>query len=159
MTLMEWGALGELIGGVAIIVSLVYVGRQLKQSNSMARSVVRQEISSEANYWATSIACSPSMVDVLTKVHFEGLVTKSATTTERVQMAYILSALVTQEHFAFRQWRERILSDQEWEAICSTRGELHTMPYLKSIWPLVRKSFPSNFVEWYEDQYGMRKDA
>ena len=28
MTLMDWGALGELIGGVAIIVSLIYVGVQ-----------------------------------------------------------------------------------------------------------------------------------
>ena len=26
MTLQEWGALGELIGGIGIIVSLIYVG-------------------------------------------------------------------------------------------------------------------------------------
>ena len=32
MTLVEWGALGELIGGVAIIVSLIYVGVQIKDS-------------------------------------------------------------------------------------------------------------------------------
>jgi len=30
MTLLEWGAIGELIGGVAIIVSLIYVGLQIK---------------------------------------------------------------------------------------------------------------------------------
>jgi len=32
MTLLEWGALGELIGGIAIIVSLIYVGLQIKQN-------------------------------------------------------------------------------------------------------------------------------
>ncbi len=84
MTLLEWGALGELIGGIAIIVSLIYVGRQLKQSNSMARSAVRQEISSELNFWATSIACSPSLGETLTKVHFEDLVAKNATGLEGV---------------------------------------------------------------------------
>jgi len=30
MTLLKWGAIGELIGDVAIIVSLIYVGRQIK---------------------------------------------------------------------------------------------------------------------------------
>ena len=84
MTLLELGALGELIGGIAIIVSLIYVGRQLKQSNSMARSAVRQEISSELNFWATSIACSPSLGETLTKVHFEDLVAKNATGLEGV---------------------------------------------------------------------------
>ena len=33
MTLLEWGAIGELIGGVAIIVSLIYVGLQIKQNS------------------------------------------------------------------------------------------------------------------------------
>jgi hypothetical protein len=31
MTLQDWGALGELVGGVAIIVSLIYVGLQIRQ--------------------------------------------------------------------------------------------------------------------------------
>lgn len=154
---MEWGALGELVGGVAIIVSLVYVGRQLKQSNSMARSVVRQEISSETNFWATSIACSPSLVEVLTKVHFEGLVAKNATATERVQMAYILTALVSQEHFAYQQWKEGNLTNQEWEDLNRSAGELHSMPYLTSIWPFVRKSFPVDFAEWYEAKYELQR--
>lgn len=34
MTLFEWGALGELVGGVAIIVSLIYVGLQIKQNTN-----------------------------------------------------------------------------------------------------------------------------
>ena len=34
MTLMEWGALGELIGGIAIVVSLIYVGLQIKQNTN-----------------------------------------------------------------------------------------------------------------------------
>ena len=32
MTLQDWGAIGEVIGGVAIIFSLIYVGIQVKQS-------------------------------------------------------------------------------------------------------------------------------
>lgn len=37
LTLFEWGALGELVGGVAIIVSLIYVGLQVKQNTDTLR--------------------------------------------------------------------------------------------------------------------------
>ncbi len=158
MTLLEWGALGELIGGIAIIVSIIYVGRQLKQSNSMARSGVRQEISSEINFWATSIACSPSLAETLTKVHLEGLVAKNATGLESVQIAYIISAAVSQQHFAYEQWKEGNLTNREMEDLFGPRGELLSQPYLKSIWPLVRKGFPGHFVEWYEERYDLRRD-
>ena len=34
MTIIEWGAIGELLGGIAIIVSLIYVGIQIKHSTN-----------------------------------------------------------------------------------------------------------------------------
>jgi len=42
MTLQDWGALGELIGGVAIIVSLIYVGLQIRQSAHATRAATSQ---------------------------------------------------------------------------------------------------------------------
>jgi len=32
MTIQDWGALGEIIGGIAIIISLIYVGAQIRQN-------------------------------------------------------------------------------------------------------------------------------
>ena len=37
MDIMELGAIGELVGGVAVIASLLYVGRQLRQSAAATR--------------------------------------------------------------------------------------------------------------------------
>jgi len=42
MTLQDWGALGELIGGVAIIVSLIYVGLQVRQGTHATRAATSQ---------------------------------------------------------------------------------------------------------------------
>ena len=42
MTLQDWGALGELIGGVAIIVSLIYVAFQIRQSTRATRAATSQ---------------------------------------------------------------------------------------------------------------------
>jgi hypothetical protein len=51
MTLVEWGALGELVGGVAIIVSLIYVGVQVKDSAKATRSAAANDASVGMQKW------------------------------------------------------------------------------------------------------------
>ncbi len=51
MTLLEWGALGELIGGIAIIGSLIYVGVQVNDSASATRSAVENDASGSMQSW------------------------------------------------------------------------------------------------------------
>ncbi len=45
MDIMELGAIGELVGGVAVIGSLLYVGLQVRQSNALVSAQVHQEAS------------------------------------------------------------------------------------------------------------------
>ncbi len=156
MTLLEWGALGELMGGIAIIASLIYVGRQLKQSNSMARSAVRQELSSEFNVWATSIASSPSLTEALAKVHFHGLKREDATDQERVQIAYTYLGIVGQLHLAYEQYKEGNLTGQELEGYMGSSSELFSKPYLASVWPFLHKTYPPDFNEWFERRFKLR---
>jgi len=42
MSLQDWGALGELVGGLAIIVSLLYVGLQVRQGTNASRAATNQ---------------------------------------------------------------------------------------------------------------------
>ena len=48
MNITELGAIGELAGGIAVIVSLVYVGLQVQQSNQISKSASLREVASEA---------------------------------------------------------------------------------------------------------------
>ncbi|MGI9261069.1 MAG: hypothetical protein ACR2QR_03480 [Woeseiaceae bacterium] len=49
MTLQDWGALGELVGGVAIIVSLLYVGLQIRHSAGATRAATNQAFIAQYN--------------------------------------------------------------------------------------------------------------
>ena len=63
---MTWetaASIAEVIGAIGVILSLLYVGRQLKQSNVMARSATRQEINSSLSNWAANVAASPSLAE------------------------------------------------------------------------------------------------
>jgi len=47
MTISELGALGELVGGIAIIISLIYVGIQIRQGASASRAATTQAFSQQ----------------------------------------------------------------------------------------------------------------
>ncbi len=44
MDIMELGAIGELLGGVAVIASLIFVGPQVRGSNHLARAATELEV-------------------------------------------------------------------------------------------------------------------
>ena len=44
MTIQEWGAIGELIGGIAVILSLIYVGTQVRQNTNASKLASYREL-------------------------------------------------------------------------------------------------------------------
>ncbi len=44
MTIMELGAIGEIVGGLAVVVSLVFVGLQIRHSNRLAQGAAELEM-------------------------------------------------------------------------------------------------------------------
>jgi len=70
MSLQDWGAIGELLGGVAIIVSLLYVGLQIKHGNREARaSTLQATLDSEMSLQAETMRYAGTWEKVLTDVH------------------------------------------------------------------------------------------
>ncbi len=65
MNIMELGAIGELVGGVAVVGSLIYVGFQVRQNTLTMRSHTQFE---SARYWSAEVsrvAHSPDMVRIV----------------------------------------------------------------------------------------------
>ena len=61
MTLSDLGSIGELIGGVAVVVSLIYVALQIRQNTRAIRASSHQ---SALGGWSSSsaIRLSPSQI-------------------------------------------------------------------------------------------------
>ena len=155
---MNWemiGSIGEITAAIGVILSLLYVGRQLKQTNIMARSSFRQELGSQANNWAMSIASSPSLAEALAKVHFEDFERNDATAPERMHIAYAFTGLVGQIFFAFEHWKEGILTEEQLAELYSPRNALLSRPYLASVWPQLRPGYPEEFNKWFEQSFDL----
>ena len=55
MDIMQLGALGELVGGVAVIGSLIYVGFQIRQNTAVERAETHRSTVAEFNHLALSV--------------------------------------------------------------------------------------------------------
>lgn len=159
MNLGELALLAEVISAIAIIASLLYVGKQLKQTNSISRSTIRQELSSQMNTWAMSIASSPELAATLSKVHFHELVREDANDTERIQIAYAYVGIISQLHYAYEQMKEGFLIPSELEDYLSPSSTFFSRPYLRSAWHVLSATYPADFRKWFEQRYGLTPET
>ncbi len=71
MSLQDLGAIGELLGGVAIIVSLLYVGLQIKHGNREARATTLQAtLDSEMSLQAEAMRYAGTWDKIVTNANF-----------------------------------------------------------------------------------------
>ena len=147
--------LAELIGAAGVILSLLYVGRQLKQTNAMSRSAARQALSSQFNGWAMGIATSPDLAQSLAKVSFDGLVRNTASDLERIQIGYAYAAIVEQVHMAWQHEKDGILTEKETNELYQPSGALFDRPYMLSLWDVIRDNYADDFCIWFERKYGV----
>jgi hypothetical protein len=146
-------AIGELVGALAVVLSLLYVGRQVHQANAMARSALGHELTSDLNHWAMAVAASPELSEVMGKVHFHEFRRDEATDAERVRVGYAFIGLIGQLHLAFTQTRDGVISVQELEELYAPRSALMSVPYLRDIWPILGPGYSKEFAAWFEDRY------
>ena len=64
---MDWeaiGAVGEVLGALAVLASLIYLARQIRQNTQMMKSTVRQQINAVSQQTGYKLA---EHADILTK--------------------------------------------------------------------------------------------
>lgn len=69
MTLQEWGALGELVGGVAVIATLAYLAVQTRQARRQAWAQAPQWISDGYRSWIGAPRGDPELAGLLIQAH------------------------------------------------------------------------------------------
>ena len=159
---MNWdvaSALAEIVAAVGVIVSLIYVGRQLRQSNLTTRSATRQELNSSINTWAMSIASSPTLAEAMAKVNSQDLVRDEASDIEKIEIAFALFALVNQQYFIYRQWQDGLIKEEEMESLFGPSTPLLAKPYMRSLWQFMKGTWPDDFSTWYERRYDLKLEG
>ncbi len=131
MTLSELGALGELIGGVAVVVSLVYLAIQIRDSTKAARASRVQAVLSESQAFLRVIAAdTPSA-----RVFRLGLADSGELSEdERAQFTAQLMLMFRNFENMFVQYQLRDRDDLAWQSGVAALERFVGFPGSQKFW-------------------------
>ena len=147
MTMLEWGALGELIGGLAIIVSLIYVGIQVKDSAGATRSAAANDASVSMQSWYLEMGSNREASDLW----FNAMTSPEPLPThEEFQFMMMMHAVLLGMQNSYLLSQEGTIDAEFREATTTAVVAVKDLPGLERYWRQRRGFFHSGFAEYMD---------
>ena len=146
---MNWvsvGAIGEIIGATAVVVSLVYLSIQVRTHNRESRIASVHEIGA-AFREAYEKFTRPEIAELVMKGNEDY---DALTDAEKLTLISIWTIVFRVSEEAFIQHEEGRLDNRNWQAFERWISTFMSVPCVKRIWP-VRKSFFDDQFQRYVD--------
>ena len=108
-TLKKMHQVGELTAAVAVVLSLIFVGLEIRQSSATAQAAAAQAVHENFAAWYTAAQSDPVLLELSTKGMRDY---SSLSETERAQFIAMFMAFCSHTQDAFFKWREGSLSPE-----------------------------------------------
>jgi hypothetical protein len=114
MTIQDFGAIGDLVGGVAVLVTLVYLAIQIKQNTKIHASLIRQNFYDAQQQQILHAVDSPD---------FNALINRGWTTDEelspgeKTQVWRHMQGILIGYQGAFEQYKSGALPKADWDLV------------------------------------------
>lgn len=130
LSLGDLANIAEVIGALGVIISLVYVGVQIREHTEEMRTANRQQLIGRAHEATAGFALSAELSGVLAKVANGDTLTSG----ERVQYGYLIRSMLYDVQEAFVLNREGRLDDEYWETRAAVARSYMSSPSARSVY-------------------------
>jgi hypothetical protein len=147
MSLESLGNLGEFIGSIAVLVSLVYLAIQIKKSTETERTSTYQSIVSDFGHMNQSLASDPE----LTLLYIQALEDfDRLNSTEKARISQVFFMTFRYFENMYYQHRKGYLDDEVWIGWKRLVLTYFASPGFQAWWMLRRDVFSEPFVRFLE---------
>ena len=148
LKLKQWSQIGEVIGAVAIVVSLIYVASELRQNTEATQAATFQQMVQLSSTRLITMASDADMADILRR-GIQDLDT--LTDQERFRFFLVNRAQWRAMEAAYFQRQHGVLGDPEWNSYKSLMcGELRAVMGRQASWDVHRSVLSPDFVSFIE---------
>ena len=142
---MNWdalGAVGELLGGLVVIATLLYLARQLSQTNKISKSSVARELQQKYTDLYTLIASDPGINSLVTRLRRSDYAPQSEEEEEQLEsFSLILGGLWLSTGIAYAQGQ---MEQNLYEVYCKdVEVKLSKWPGMHEQLKEIIKTYPS----------------
>ena len=149
---MNWeaiGAVGELVGALAVVLTLGYLAAQVRQNTMGARVAAKQEMTRQFSDYTDLLLQDP----VLLSVYLRGLRGEELEKLESIQFNIMMQKATWYFASMHFQHSAQSLSDEEWhQSRILIEGYCGNIGY-KTWWENHKKSFAPRFVDFIEEHW------
>ena len=125
------GAVGELLGALAVFVTLVYLAIQIRQNTSAIQSAASQDVHENFAHWYAQTQSDPILLDV----SIRGMADYSSISeTERAQFIALFMTFTIHTQNAFYKWKEGSLAPELWRGWEYVSMNIFSTPGGKEFW-------------------------
>ncbi len=110
MTIMELGAIGEFIGAIAVVVTLIYLAFQMRQNTNALKLNTAGSVTEELQEMFALLASNQELAEIFVTASQES----SLQGAERVRFNTFTHNLVRVYENAFLQWRAGVIDPAHW---------------------------------------------
>ncbi len=143
MDIMELGAIGELVGGVAVLATLLYLALQVRQGNHIARQNASQALMGATFELAGRVAVDRGLAEVW--AHGEDRFDELDATDQQRLVFYEWRGLES-FHNSFHQHRSGLLPDYQWrKQQWVYRNAIGKRQAVVEAWRVFRESYDEEF--------------
>jgi hypothetical protein len=147
---MDWQALAavaEIVASVAIVLSLVYLALQIRQSAQATRAATYQSVMTSVGTMSTAIIQSADAAEV---IYRGGQDISSLSPPERVRFEQMASALFRHYDVLFYHHRHGLLEPEQWEGLNRRLQAGLVIPGLVRWWSENRIHFSRDFAKYVD---------
>jgi hypothetical protein len=148
LSLSEWANLAEVVGAGAVVVSLIFVGVQVRENTDEIRATNRQQLVGRAHEATRSFAQDPGLAAVLAKVEKS----EPLSDVETVQYGYLIRATLYDVQEAFVLNREGRLDDAYWATRSAVAKAYLAQPLAREVYERdkAQGTLIPDFTDWVD---------
>lgn len=154
---MDWnavGALGEVLGAVAVVFTLAYLAKQVRQLNRIAKADAFRSARVRQASLTESWANDPEWSELFIRIRWQGLRREDLTLKERAVAGIRYLSLLHLLAAIYEDVQLGILPSSAYKILGT---ETFTIPYMHDVWPLLRGEHSPEFVEFFETRFGLEE--
>ena len=155
---MNWdalGAVGEIVGAVAVVISVIYLAIQIKRQTDQQRLSASRELVENWNDWLNHIVEDEEFAELWLK----GAANYSALpNTERIRMLAFLFTLMRTLEQQYLHVRKGHLDPEYFESAQLTLFEVLRLPGVQEFWSQNKESFGKGYRAYVEEQIAAARD-
>ncbi len=149
MNSFNWRHVTEFIAVVSIVVSLLFVGIELRENSAIARVNAYNSFAENVAASQSALAADPILAPIMFRA-FSGELPSNFSDVERFRAGIRFQSIVRNFESVFRSVQEGVLSEEDLTLISNVAPSLDN-PFFKTTWHnTYRNLYSSDFVEYFE---------